>query len=84
MFIKIMSNEDKADHDQTKLHQFYDVSNYTTYVQHSDSLNVGPSSMLCMRIELTGGGFTSLVVTGNVYVMNADGKTINTISCNVK
>jgi hypothetical protein len=71
MYLKIMGSEDMPDHDSSKPHSLYVAVEYNT---HRDD-----QGDLFIRIRSVDDEFKQRVFS-NIYVMNADGKTINTIS----
>lgn len=73
MYLKIMGSEDMVDHDPCKPHTIVSVRSYGTGVAV-----VGGE--LCIHYTTTTGEKESSRVFSTIYVMNADGKTINTIT----
>lgn len=70
MYLKIMGSEDMPDHDPSKPHTMLTVSTYST----GQGIEGG------LFISYCEDGFSHCKrVFSNIYVMNADGKTINTI-----
>lgn len=71
MYLKIMGSENMPDHDSSKPHTLVSVSEY----QASNGVHGG------LFISYLKDGASCIDrVFSNIYVMNAEGKTINTIS----
>lgn len=71
MYLKIMGSENLPDHDSSKPHTMLTVSEYET--------NQGIEGGLFINYWQGGDRHTRRVFS-NIYVMNADGKTINSIT----
>jgi hypothetical protein len=71
MYLKIMGSENMPDHDSSKPHTMLTVSEYAAYHDTRGELFI--------TYQIGGNSHQSRVYS-NIYVMNADGKTINTIS----
>lgn len=71
LYLKIMGSEDMPDHDSSKPHTMLTVIEYGT--------NLNDQGALFVRIRTSEAEYSQRVFS-NIYVMNADGKTINTIS----
>lgn len=71
MYLKIMGSENQPDHDSSKPHEMLTIREYST--------NIGMDGGLFLSYH-EGGNVHQRRVFSNIYVMNADGKTINTIT----
>ena len=71
MYLKVMGSDDVPDHDPSKPHTMLTVSTYST--------GIGIEGGLFVSYCADGFSHCERVVS-NIYVMNADGKTINTIA----
>lgn len=71
MYLKIMGSENEPDHISSKPHTMLAVSEYCT------GRDDGGALFITYRQD---GHDCQRRVFSNIYVMNADGKTINTIS----
>lgn len=79
MFLKIMSDDGLADHDHRKKYQMIEVVDFWVYRSlSSGTVESQPSVTYINKL----GQECSRVVHGNVYVMNDQGKTIDTWSPN--
>lgn len=71
MYLKIMGSENMPDHDPSKPHTILEVAEYTTGLDESGALFIRGRH---------GENDFHWRVFSNIYVMNADGKTINSIT----
>lgn len=71
MFLKIMGSENLPDHDHSKPHTMLAISEYET--------GIDSEGALFLRYWKDGHQHERRVFS-NIYVMNADGKTINSIA----
>ncbi len=75
MIVKIMSGEDLPDSDPRKRYDLYDGVNEVNFSQ-DDKGDSWAHMYLYMGSEDT----LDVLVTGNVYVMNDNGKTVSTFA----
>jgi hypothetical protein len=71
MFLKIMGSENLFDHDPSKPHTILSVSEYEANQDETGALFISYWQGESRHIRR---------VFSNIYVMNADGKTINSIA----
>jgi len=79
MFLKIMSDDGLADKDYRKKFKMIEVVQYEFYKSFGEGL---AESFPCVRYTDVIGRESSSAIDGNVYVMNDQGKTIESWSPN--
>ena len=76
LYIKMMADEDKPDTDQWKDYTMFTVESNETFSFEKEHVDAANRVRYYLQISKKDGSFISTALTGNVYIMNEQGKTI--------